>query len=77
MAKYAMSLCVIGLAGELQDEGIAVNALWPLTAIETSAMHNVIDQEGMGKNRKTTIMSDAAYVILNQPSTEYTYNSFI
>jgi citronellol/citronellal dehydrogenase len=72
MAKYAMSLCVIGLAGELQDDGVAVNALWPLTAIDTSAMHNVIDKEGMSKNRKVDIMSDAALVILKQPAGEYT-----
>jgi citronellol/citronellal dehydrogenase len=74
MAKYAMSLCVIGLSGELQDDGIAVNGLWPLTAIDTSAMHNVIDKSGMAKNRKATIMADAAYAILNQPSVEYTGN---
>ena len=46
MAKYAMSLAVLGLSPELAEYGIAVNALWPLTAIETSAMKNVIDKEG-------------------------------
>ncbi|KAH6571483.1 hypothetical protein BASA50_000651 [Batrachochytrium salamandrivorans] len=74
MAKYAMSLCVIGLSGELRDDGIAVNALWPLTAIETSAMTNIIDVESMSKNRTTDIMADAAYVILNQPSRKFTGN---
>ena len=69
MAKYAMSLCVIGLAGELERDGIAVNALWPLTAIDTSAMHNVIDTTGASKNRTVDIMADAAYVLLSQPST--------
>ncbi|KAJ3368683.1 hypothetical protein HDU91_000389 [Kappamyces sp. JEL0680] len=68
MAKYAMSLAVIGLSGELEEAGIAVNALWPLTAIATSAMFNVIDREGEAKNRLPSIMADAAYVILNQPS---------
>ncbi|KAJ3320872.1 hypothetical protein HDV06_004768 [Boothiomyces sp. JEL0866] len=72
MAKYAMSLCVIGLSGELESDGIAVNGLWPKTAIDTSAMRNVIDQGGLSKNRTADIMADAAYVILNQPSTSYT-----
>ncbi|KAI8903194.1 hypothetical protein EDD86DRAFT_101341 [Gorgonomyces haynaldii] len=68
MAKYAMSLCVIGLAEECKSYGIAVNALWPKTAVETSAMHNVIDKAGDSKNRTTDIMADAALVILSQPS---------
>ncbi|KAI8926997.1 hypothetical protein BC831DRAFT_454158 [Entophlyctis helioformis] len=72
MAKYAMSLCVIGLAGELASDGIAVNALWPMTAIDTSAMHNVIDPGHTSKNRKTDIMADAAFVVLSQPSDKYT-----
>ncbi|KAI8899045.1 hypothetical protein BC833DRAFT_587226 [Globomyces pollinis-pini] len=72
MAKYAMSLAVIGMSGEFSDYGIAVNGLWPLTAIETSAMTNVIDKDGAAKNRLPAIMADAAYVVLNQPATQYT-----
>jgi citronellol/citronellal dehydrogenase len=72
MAKYAMSLCVIGLAGECKDFGIAVNALWPLTTIETSAMKNVIDTQGSAKSRTPEIMADAAMVILAQDAQKYT-----
>ncbi|KAK5673495.1 hypothetical protein BDV3_005683 [Batrachochytrium dendrobatidis] len=72
MAKYAMSLCVIGLSGELEQDGIAVNALWPMTSVETSAMANVIDPSKLSKSRATDIVSDAAYVVLNQPSTLFT-----
>jgi citronellol/citronellal dehydrogenase len=45
MAKYAMSLATLGLSGELKPAGIAVNSLWPWTAIDTSAMSNVISNE--------------------------------
>ncbi|KAL2917436.1 hypothetical protein HK105_203102 [Polyrhizophydium stewartii] len=77
MAKYAMSLAVIGLAGELAEDKIAVNALWPMTSVETAAMTNVIDPGMAAKSRNTDIMADAAYVILNQPSDKYTGNFVI
>ncbi|KAJ3299118.1 hypothetical protein HK104_009991 [Borealophlyctis nickersoniae] len=72
MAKYAMSMCVIGLAGELRDVGVAVNGVWPLTGIATSALSNVLaTPEADGNLRTSEIMADAAYVILNQ-DTAYT-----
>ncbi|KAJ3324886.1 hypothetical protein HDU76_013294 [Blyttiomyces sp. JEL0837] len=81
MAKYSMSLCTLGLAGELRDAGIAVNSLWPLTAIDTAAMSNVItpgvaaeigDPTLDPKMRTAEIMADAAFAILSQDSTKYT-----
>lgn len=60
---------MIGLSGELEDAGIAVNALWPMTGIETAAIKNVLDKEGVTKNRTPQIMADSAYVIFHQPST--------
>ena len=75
IAKYGMSLCVLGMAGEFRDIGIAVNALWPRTAIATAAVQNVLGGEEMMKRcRKTDIMSDAAHVILTRPSREFTGN---
>ena len=67
-----MSLCALGLSAELEQYGIAVNALWPMTAIETSAVTNVIDPDQHAKTRKPEIMADAASIILTQDAT-YTY----
>ncbi len=49
MAKYGMSMCVLGMAEEFRDAGIAVNALWPLTAIDTAAVRNVLGGDAMAK----------------------------
>lgn len=72
MAKYGMSLCVLGMAAEFAEQGVAVNALWPRTAIWTAATK----ENGLGPEncRKDDIMSDAAYVILTQPSRKFTGN---
>ncbi len=72
MAKYGMSLCVLGMAGEFRDEGIAVNALWPRTTIATAAVNMLGGEELIKHSRKPEIMADAAYVILNRPSREFT-----
>lgn len=65
MAKYGMSLCVLGMAEELRGKGIAVNALWPLTAIDTAAVRNVLGDERMAKmSRLPEIVADAAHLIL-------------
>ena len=72
MAKYGMSMCVLGMSEELKADGIAVNALWPKTAILTAAME-MLGGNDVGVNcRKPEIMSDAAHVILTKPSKEYT-----
>jgi citronellol/citronellal dehydrogenase len=69
MAKFGMSLVVLGLAGELRDKGIAVNTLWPRTIIATAAIKNLLGgEERMRKARKPAIMADAAYEIFTTPS---------
>jgi citronellol/citronellal dehydrogenase len=73
MAKFGMSMCVLGMAEEFKDAGIAVNALWPKTAIATAAVNNLLGgDEAMARCRKVEIMSDAAHVILTKPSRELT-----
>ncbi|HYE65423.1 MAG TPA: NAD(P)-dependent oxidoreductase [Pyrinomonadaceae bacterium] len=69
MAKYGMSMCVLGMAEEFRAQGLAVNALWPRTAIATAAVMNLLGGEAAIKRcRKPSIMADAAYQILTQPS---------
>jgi len=75
MAKYGMSLCVLGMAEELREDGIAVNALWPRTVIATAAVQNLLGgDESIRGSRKPEIMADAAYVILTKPSRSFTGN---
>ncbi|RCN25542.1 hydroxysteroid dehydrogenase-like protein 2 family protein, partial [Ancylostoma caninum] len=74
MAKYGMSMCVLGMHEEFRPYGIAVNALWPLTAIWTSAMEMLSDGSGESGSRKADIMADAAYAMLSKNSREYTGN---
>jgi citronellol/citronellal dehydrogenase len=77
-AKYGMSLVVLGLAGELRDKGIAVNALWPRTTIATSAINNLLGGERvMRMSRTPDIMADAAYRIFHKPSRSFTGNFLI
>lgn len=69
MAKFGMSLCVLGLAAELRSEGIAVNALWPRTTIATAAIRNVLGGEAMIQaSRKPEIVADAAALIFQKPA---------
>ena len=78
MAKYGMSLCVLGMAEELRPDGIAVNALWPRTVIATAAVNNLLGGEATMKgSRKPEIMADAAHAILTKPSREVTGNFFV
>ncbi|GAB1606267.1 hydroxysteroid dehydrogenase-like protein 2 [Argonauta hians] len=75
MAKYGMSMCVLGMSGELEPHGIAVNALWPRTAIYTAAMKMLGGGDEVEKScRKPEIMADAAYVILSKDSRTFTGN---
>ena len=75
MAKYGMSMCVLGMAGEFRDKGVAVNALWPRTAIATAAVQNLLGGDEISKrSRKPEIMADAAHIILTMPSREFTGN---
>lgn len=77
MAKFGMSMCVLGMAGEFRKKGVAVNALWPRTAIDTDAMNVITGPELRKKCRKVEIMADAAHVILTRPSRDCTGNFFI
>src|SRR6476646_9566131 len=78
MAKFGMSMCVLGMAGEYKSAGIAFNALWPRTTIATAAVNNLLGGSNLMKaSRKPEIMADAAYVIFNRPAKETTGNFFI
>ena len=78
MAKYGMSMCVLGMSGELRGQGIAVNALWPQTAIATAAVKNLLGgEEAIRCCRKPEIMADAAYKILTREAANCTGNFFI
>jgi citronellol/citronellal dehydrogenase len=73
MAKFGMSMCVLGMAGEFKGAGIAVNALWPRTTIATAAIKNLLGGDmAMRGSRKPAIMGDAAYAIVTKPSREFT-----
>ncbi len=73
MAKYGMSLCVLGMAHELRADGIAVNALWPRTTIATAAVQFVFGGGDMVRRSRTVdIMAEAAHVILTKPSASFT-----
>ena len=73
MAKFGMSMVVLGLAGELRRKGIAVNALWPRTTIATSAIQNLLGGDAiMRMSRKPEIMADAAYAIFNKTAADFT-----
>ena len=74
MAKYGMSFCVLGMSEEFREEGIAVNALWPRTAIATDAIDLIASPEMRKQSRTTEIMSDAAYLILTKNSRSFTGN---
>jgi citronellol/citronellal dehydrogenase len=78
MAKFGMSMCVLGMAGEYRSAGIAFNALWPRTVIATAAVQNLLGGDATIRGSRTPeIMADAAYVILTRPSRECTGNFFI
>jgi citronellol/citronellal dehydrogenase len=73
MAKFGMSLVVLGLAGELRRQGIAVNALWPRTTIATAAVSNLLGGDAlMRASRTPDILADAAYRIFSKPAREFT-----
>ena len=78
IAKYGMSMCTLGLAEELKDDGIAANSLWPRTIIATAAVQNLLGGDAaMAKSRKPEIMADAAHAIFMRPSRQATGNFYI
>jgi citronellol/citronellal dehydrogenase len=73
MAKFGMSMVVLGLAGELRGKGIAVNALWPRTTIATAAIKNLLGGDAiMRMSRTPEILADAAYLIFQKPAKSFT-----
>jgi citronellol/citronellal dehydrogenase len=76
MAKYGMSMCVLGLSEELRKDGVGVNALWPRTAIDTAALAMIpgVDTDFC---RTPAILADSAYIVLNRPAAECTGNFFV
>jgi citronellol/citronellal dehydrogenase len=77
MAKFGMSMCVLGMAGEFKGK-IAFNALWPRTAIATAAVSNLLGGDAMMRASRTPqIMADAAYYILSRDAKTSTGNFFI
>jgi citronellol/citronellal dehydrogenase len=77
MAKFGMSLCVLGMAGEFKKQGVAFNALWPKTTIDTAAIRNVVGAELANRSRKPDIMADAAHAILTRSSHDCTGNFYV
>ncbi|HVR76574.1 MAG TPA: NAD(P)-dependent oxidoreductase [Planctomycetota bacterium] len=73
LSKYGMSFCVLAMAEEFRGDGIAVNALWPRTAIATAAVENLLGgAAAIARSRKPEIVADAAHEVLTSPSRELT-----
>jgi len=78
MAKFGMSMCTLGMSAEFAADGIGVNSLWPMTAIDTAAVRNLLGGEAVASmSRSPEILADAAYAILTRPARETTGNFFI
>lgn len=78
MAKFGMSMCTLGMSAEFAQAGIAVNSLWPLTAIDTAAVRNLLGGETVAAmSRSPEIMADAFHAIVIKPARETTGNFFI
>lgn len=78
MAKYGMSMCTLGMSDEFKAYGIAVNSLWPETAIATAAVKNLLGgDEAIKGSRTPEIVADAAYIILTRESKTCTGNFFL
>jgi citronellol/citronellal dehydrogenase len=78
MAKFGMSMCVLGMAAEFKPDGIAFNALWPRTGIATAAIQFALSgEEGLRHCRTVEIMADAAHAIFEKPAREFSGNFLI
>jgi citronellol/citronellal dehydrogenase len=77
IAKYGMSMCVLGMAEELRERGVGVNALWPRTVIATAALNLLGGDETARHGRKAEIVADAAVAILRRPARSCTGNFFV
>ncbi|MCU0682639.1 MAG: NAD(P)-dependent oxidoreductase [Polyangiaceae bacterium] len=74
LAKYGMSLCVLGMAGEFRGDGVAFNALWPRTTVDTAAVGMLGGDDMRRRSRSPDVMADAAHVIVTRPAREFTGN---
>ena len=75
MAKFGMSMCVLGMSEEFRSKGVAFNALWPRTTIATAAVANIVGGDPViQRSRTPEIMADAAHVILSYDSREFSGN---
>ncbi len=78
MAKFGMSMCTLGMAEEFREQGVAVNSLWPLTAIDTAAVRFALGGDAMARiSRTPEIVADAAHAILTRSARACTGNFFI
>jgi citronellol/citronellal dehydrogenase len=78
MAKFGMSMCVLGMSEEFRGDGVAFNALWPRTGIATAAIRFALaGDEGMRRCRTPEIMADAAHAIFEKPAREFSGNFLI
>ncbi|WP_028878885.1 SDR family oxidoreductase [Terasakiella pusilla] len=77
IAKYGMSMCVLGMSAEFADQGVGVNALWPKTVVYTAALAMLGDAVQPDYCRKPEIVADSAYYILTRKASECTGNFFI
>ena len=78
MAKFGMSMCVLGMAAEFADDGIAFNALWPRTGIAMAAIRFALaGDEGLRRCRTVEIMADAAHAIFEKKAKDFTGNFLI
>ena len=78
IAKYGMSLCVLGFAEEFRADGIASNALWPRTLIATAAVQNLLGGDAaMARSRRPELYADAAYAVITRPSRACTGNTLL
>jgi citronellol/citronellal dehydrogenase len=73
LAKYGMTLCALGFAAHLAEDGVASNTLWPRTLIATAAVQNLLGgEEAMKRSRRPELYADAAYAVITRPSRELT-----
>ncbi|XP_076761855.1 hydroxysteroid dehydrogenase like 2 isoform X2 [Xylocopa sonorina] len=72
ISKFGMSMCALGMAAEFKNDGIAVNAVWPKTAIHTAAMEMLVGSESQNHTRKPEIMGDAVYALICKDSKSVT-----
>jgi len=78
MAKFNMSICVLGMAEEFKHDGVAFNALWPRTTVATAAVEFALGGDAMiNASRRPEIMADAAWHVFTKPSREFTSNFLI